>query len=220
MLSLNRAPANAIDLSVVTEAERALTKACASDSCSSLVLTGSSDVFSTGIDVTKVPRYSAEERSEMVSCTNRTLRMLYGAPMPTIAALNGDALGAGLALALACDVRVACEGSYEIGLTEARAGVPLAACALEILRRELTPDAMRQMVLGAEVFTPGSRRAAWFLDRVVPADTLIDEASAEAASRSSLPAYSTVKAQLRSAALARMDEIIEKDDDPLVRAWI
>lgn len=220
VLSLDHAPVNAIDLQVVSEAERAIAKACVSESCTSLVITGSGRVFSAGIDVQAIPNYDPDQLAEMIRCANRTVRAIYGAPIPTVAAVNGHALGAGLVLALACDVRVAAEGTYDLGLTEARVGVPFPACAMEVVRAELPPDALRELVLGADVVAPSSRRAAWFLDRVVSADTLIDEALAEAARRTSLPAYAAVKAQLRARVLARMDEIIENDDDPLTRAWI
>lgn len=219
VLSLERAPINAIDLAVVTEAEGAVAKAIASESCTSLVITGHGDAFSAGIDVKAVPKYSADELGQMIGGANRLIRAVYGAPMPTVAAINGHALGAGLVLALACDVRIAAQGSYELGLTEARAGVPFPACPLEVVRAELSPDAVRGLALGAGTFAPSDSRAGWFIDSIVSPGTLVDEALAEAAARTSLPAYAAVKLQLRAPVLARMDEIIEKNDDPLLHGW-
>ncbi len=219
IISLDRAPVNAIDLAVVAEATRAVSKAADSESCTSLVLTGRGDYFCAGIDVKAVPNYSADELGLMIGGANRLVRAIYGAPMPTVAAINGHALGAGLVLALACDGRIAAEGNYQMGLTEARAGVAFPACPLEVVRAELPPDAVRQMVLGAESVAPSSRHAGWFIDRMVSRESLLDQALAEATARTSLPAYAGVKSQLRAPVLARMDEIIEKNDDPLLHGW-
>lgn len=220
IMSFDRAPANAIDITALIEIERAVKKACISESCTSLVMTGHDGFFSAGIDVKAVAAYNKDERAEMLRAANRMIRALYGAPIPTVAAVNGHALGAGLVLALACDVRLAAQGNYDLGLTEAQAGVPFPAGPLEVVRAELSADTIRQAVMGAEVFAPSSRRAGWFLDRVVPRANLIDEALAEAARRSELPGYGAVKRQLRAPALARMDEIIEKGDDPLSSGWL
>jgi len=220
VLSFDRAPVNAIDIDALVEIERAVKKACDSESCTSLVITGHGGHFSAGIDVKALSAYTADQKATMLRAANRMIRAIYGAPMPTVAAVNGHALGAGLVVVLACDVRVGVEGNYELGLTEARAGVPFPAGPLEVVRAELGADAMRQAVLGAEVMAPSARRAAWFLDRVVPAANLIDESSAEAARRSDLPAYAAVKLQLRAATLARLDEIIANDDDPMLRGWL
>jgi enoyl-CoA hydratase len=184
-----------------------------------MVLTGRERFFCAGIDVNVVPAYDADQRRATLRTVNRVMHRLYGFPKPTVAAINGHALGAGLCLALACDLRIACEGRYELGLTEAKAGVAFPACPLEVVRAELAPEHARVLALGADSFAAGDPRASWFLDRAVPLSELVQEAIAEASARAALPAYAAVKRQLRAPVLDRMASIVERDTDPLLDSW-
>jgi len=219
VITMERAPANAIEATLLADLERALKKASVSESCRALVVTGRERFFSAGIDVKVVPAYEPDQRAATLRAANRTVHALYSFPKPTVAAVNGHALGAGLCIALACDLRIAAEGRYELGLTEAKAGVPFPAAPLELVRAELGPDHARVLVLGADTFPSSDPRASWFLDRSVPAAELIQEAIAEATARAAYPAYAAVKKQLRAATVERMATIIEQDADPLLSSW-
>jgi enoyl-CoA hydratase len=220
VIAMERAPSNAVDASLLADLERGLTKAAISDSCSALVVTGRDRFFSAGIDIKVVAAYEPEQKQAMLRAANRLVHLLYGFPKPTVAAVNGHALGAGLCVALACDLRIASQGRYELGLTEAKAGVPFPACPLEVVRAELAPEHARMLVLGADSVPATDPRASWFLDRVVPASELVRAAIAEAESRVAYPAYAAVKQQLRAAALERMASIVEQDADPLLDSWL
>ena len=220
IVRLQRAPANAIEAGLLAELERTVKKAAVSDSCRALVLTGRDRFFSAGIDNKVVPAYDREKRKDTMRAANRLMYGLYGFPKPTVAAVNGHALGAGLCAALACDLRIASQGHYELGLTEAKAGIPFPACPLEVVHAELAPEHARVLVLGADSFPATDRRASWFLDRVVPAAELVQEAIDEANVRAAYPAYAAVKRQLRASALARMAAIVAADADPLLESWL
>lgn len=94
-------------------------------------------------------------------------------PQVVVAAIDGDAMGGGCELALACDVRVMSEGPYAIGLPEVSAGIPPGAGGTQRLARAVGPLRARSMVLRSAVLSPSDARAAGLVDEVTdPADTL------------------------------------------------
>lgn len=220
LLSVERPPANAIDLSLVQALHERLGEAERSSDCAAVVLTGSGAAFSAGIDVKVVPAYDAATRAEMVRAVNRMVERLYGLAKPTVAALNGHALGGGLVVALACDARFAAEGSYRLGLTEVTAGIPFPAAPMIIVRSELDPARARLLTLTGAVFGPRDPLAAGLIDRVVAPEDLLPEAMRHASKLATATAYAAVKRQLRAPALRDISEMIERDDDPLLRSWM
>jgi enoyl-CoA hydratase len=220
LLSVARPPVNAIDLALVNELDERLAEAEGSPACRAAVLTGSSSAFSAGIDVKVVPTYDAATRAEMIRAVNRMVLRIYGLPKPTVAAINGHALGGGLVVALACDFRFAAEGSYQLGLTEVTAGIPFPAAPMIVVRSELDPGTARTLTLSGAVFGPADPPAARFIDRLLPRERLVAEAIQHAAQAASAPAYAAVKRQLRADALKEIARIVERDEDPLLRSWL
>ena len=220
VLALRRPPVNAIDLEVARALANALHAAGADPSCRAVVVTGMPGVFSAGIDTRAVPAYTPATRAAMLRTVNRMILELYGLPKPTVAAISGHALGGALVVALACDVRLAARGAFRLGLTEAAAGIPFPAGPLTVVRAELSPEARRRLALGALVAAPDAPDLVGVVDRVVEPDALLDEAVRVAERQAAMPAYGPVKAQLRATALGRLRQIVEQDDEPLLRGWI
>ena len=220
VLAVRRPPVNAIDLEVARALADALHAARADPSCRAVVLTGMSGVFSAGIDTRVVPAYDPPTRAAMLRAVNRMILELYGLPKPTVAAISGHALGGALVMALACDVRLAACGAFRLGLTEAAAGIPFPAGPLAVVCAELSPEARRRLALGALVAGPDAPELAAVVDRVVEPVALLDAAVREAERLAAMPAYGPVKAQLRAAALAPLRQIVEQDEEPLLRGWV
>jgi len=220
ILRLRRPPVNALDLELATAARDAVTHAAADAGCAAVVLTGLPGVFSAGIDTRAVPAYGAEQRGALLRTINQTILALYGLAKPAVAAVTGHALGGAFVLMLACDVRLAARGDFKLGLTEAGAGIPFPAGPLTVVRAELSPAQIRTLALGSLAADPGSDLFLGILDRVVEPDALLDLAVAEARRLASLAAFGRVKQQLRAGAIARLREIVERDDEPLLAHWI
>ncbi len=106
-ITLNRPDVlNALDLAMHERLAAALDRAAQPD-VRALVITGAGRGFCVGQDVGEFPRDAAAVGELLRQHFNPAIRALRGLPKPVIAAINGPAAGAGLALALACDLRLA-----------------------------------------------------------------------------------------------------------------
>ena len=106
LLWLDRPPVNAIDLSVLRQADDRLAELEQGTDVGAVVFTGAGRCLSAGLDLKAVPRYSPAEQRETILTLNRVVTRLYRLPIPTVAAVNGHAIAGGLVLVLACDYRI------------------------------------------------------------------------------------------------------------------
>lgn len=124
VITLDRPPLNAIDEQVVTElAETAAELTADGETRAVVVRSALEGVFMAGADIHEFERI-AEEGIDRALLAQEVFNRFAEVPQPTIAAINGHALGGGLELALACDFRFAAraEGAL-IGLPEVRLGL-------------------------------------------------------------------------------------------------
>jgi enoyl-CoA hydratase len=217
LLELDRAPANAMDLSLLTELCDRL-DALALDPPQAVVLAGRHGFFSGGVDLKAVPGYGPSEQRRMVESINRMVLVGYDLPCPVVGAITGHAIAGGLVLALCADVRVASE-SGRYGLTEVKVAVPYPAAAIGVVRAELSAVAARRLVLGSEVTGADECLALGVFDEVLAPEAVVPRALEVAAGLAVFPreVYARSKRDLRSPALAAMREAVAKD--PLLEAW-
>ncbi len=163
-LTLKRPPVNVLNIALLHELADLLDEAAGDDRVRVLLLTAQGEkFFSAGVDVAE---HTAEHVAAMLKAFHRVARQLHDFPLPTVAALNGSALGGGLELALACDLRVAVEGA-QLGQPEIRLGVfaPVAA----ILLPRLLPAALaNEMLLSGATMDAATALQYGLLNRVFP----------------------------------------------------
>jgi enoyl-CoA hydratase len=215
VVHFDRPPVNAIDLAMIEKLGHTLDELAHKRVLQGLILSGAGANFSAGLDVKTVPAYSADELRAMTAAINRAVLMLYGSPLPTVAAIRGAALGGGFCLALACDYRVCVEKNARLGLPEVTAGIPYPAGPLDLIMAELEPAVRRRLALHGEAFAADQAKAAGLVDELVPEDDLTPRALQAALRLGRAPGYAAVKHQLRGALLERMRKHIETVD-PLV----
>jgi enoyl-CoA hydratase/carnithine racemase len=119
---------NSLDLEVFTRLAHELAVIRADSAVRSVIFTGANGVFSSGADFAEIEYLSQlpeAEAAELLARHMRVVDMLWALPQPTIAAIDGPAVGAGMSLALACDVRV---------------GSPMMALFPSFIRMGLLPD--------------------------------------------------------------------------------
>lgn len=174
-LSLNRpAQANALDVEMGEELEAALRLASREPDVRVIVLSGEGKHFSAGGDFafieqnTLLPREQVRER--MLRFYALYLSVLE-VPVPTIALVHGSAIGAGLCLALACDLRVGTR-SARLGANFLRVGLHPGMGATLLLPHVVGPARAARMLCTAEVVSGESALALGLLSELVEDDAL------------------------------------------------
>lgn len=130
-LTLNRPPLNILHIPMLRELETALEEAAGPDDVRVLVLRAEGKLFSAGVDVAD---HTAEKVGEMIPLVSRVCKALDAFPAPTLAVVQGHALGGGLELVLCCDMAVTAEGA-KLGQPEIKLATfpPIAALRLPAL---------------------------------------------------------------------------------------
>lgn len=171
---------NAISMAMLAELNALLARARGDRSLRCVVLTGAGEkAFCAGADLKERARMSPEEVHAFHDGLRRALRGIEEAPQVFVAALNGAALGGGLELALACDLRIAAD-SAEVGLPEVGLGIIPGGGGTQRLARLVGVARAKDLVLTARRVGAAEALAAGIVLRVAPAARLLDEALAYA----------------------------------------
>jgi len=221
-LRLDRPPANALDLSFISLLADTFTELEERSDVRALIVTGAGRFFSAGLDLKAVPTYSRDEQRGLANDLNRMVAKLYGLPLPVVAAVNGHSIAGGVIVALSCDYRIGAEGGYKIGLAEARVGVVFPVGPMAVVQSELSPPSARRSVLLARNVTPQEALAEGLLDELQPAEALSARAMEVAEEMAGLPraSFGRIKRQMRAAALARINEAVSNQNDPVLDSWL
>lgn len=153
-LTLSRPPVNAIDAALVEAFSGALDQAEA-DAVTVLVIRSDQKCFCAGADLAQIAGYfddpkGVEAMTDYVRSLHRIFDRLETFPAVTLAAIDGPALGGGLEMALACDLRIASTRA-KLGLPEARVGMIPGAGGTQRLTRLCGPGVSARMILGGEI---------------------------------------------------------------------
>ncbi len=134
-----------------------------------VVVTGSGDrAFCAGSDVGEFEAQRGPSGRARLELEARVCRALADLPMPTIAAIEGNALGGGLELALACDLRI-CSSRARLGLPEVRLAVTPGAGGTQRLPRVVGPARARELILTGRVIDAEEAYRIGLVHEVVPA---------------------------------------------------
>lgn len=205
---------NALSRELIKDLREGLDEARKAD-VRALLLTGEGASFCAGGDVGWM-----EERVEDPAATRQALDEHLGPliedvatfPAPTVAAVQGAAIGAGLGLALACDVVVAAEDAV-LGATHTRLGLTPDAGTSYQLVRTLGPKLAMDLVLGARTFS-GDQAHEWGLvSQAVPAGDVETEARSRVRSLAQGPtqAYRLARQLLRDAGEEPLAEMLRRE---------
>jgi enoyl-CoA hydratase/carnithine racemase len=169
---------NSLTMALVREL-RARVEAAGSDrTLRAVVLTGAGDrAFCAGADLKERARMTPEEVHGFHAAVRDGFTGIERAPQPFVAAVNGVALGGGLELALACDLRVAAEGA-EVGLPEVGLGIIPGAGGTARLPRIVGVGRAKDLILTGRRVGAAEALAMGLVSRVASAARLREEAIA------------------------------------------
>lgn len=185
VLTLDRgAKRNALTFGMRRGIAAVLTDVAADDALACLVLTGAAPDFCAGMDVSRFGGDAANRR-EIVDSTTVLFDALSAFPKPLVAAVEGKALGGGLGLLLACDVRIAARGAV-FGMPEVKFG---AAGGYAALRAAVGDGAARALALTARSFDAEEAHRLGMLAELVDDGATLARAEAVAAELAALPRH-------------------------------
>jgi enoyl-CoA hydratase/carnithine racemase len=179
-ITLDRPPANSYDAGFLEELDRAVGQVAEAEVAVAVVRSASEKFFSAGADVKAFLERSAEENMVMCRRAHQVLDRFAAESALFIAAIAGHALGGGYEIALACDVRVAAEGRYRIGLPEVTLGLLPGTGGTQRLPRLIGRGRALELMTTGRTVTPAEAEHLGMVDRLVPADEF-DQAVADLA---------------------------------------
>jgi enoyl-CoA hydratase/carnithine racemase len=147
-----------------------------------VILTGSEGMFSAGYDIGDIPdEVFAEEAERLVAHPfSRAIEAVQGFPFPTLAALNGHALGGGLELALTCDLRIAGRG-VKLGMPPAKLGLIYSHTGLQKFIDAVGPARTRELFFTGRNVEADRAEQIGLVHEVAETDLVDDTAVALAA---------------------------------------
>jgi cyclohexa-1,5-dienecarbonyl-CoA hydratase len=164
-LTLNRPPLNIMHIAMMAEINAALESLTPDSGVTLLVVAAQGRAYCVGVDVAD---HTAERVAEMMRTFDRIFLQLHDLTIPTLAAVQGAALGGGCELALGCDLIVASDAAT-FGQPEIKLGViaPYACIRLPDL---IGPKKAAELLLTGEAISATEAARLGLVNRVVAAD--------------------------------------------------
>ncbi|MBB2991526.1 enoyl-CoA hydratase [Mycolicibacterium iranicum] len=176
-LLVSRPPTNALTRQVCREITEAAAELGDRDDVAAVIVFGGHEIFSAGEDMPELQTLNAEEAAQAAELCGRAVDALAGLPKPTVAAITGYALGAGLTLALAADWRVSGD-NVRFGATEILAGLAPAGGGAARLAGAVGPSKARDLVFSGRFVDAREAHELGLIDEMVAPDTVYDAAMA------------------------------------------
>jgi enoyl-CoA hydratase/carnithine racemase len=169
LVELDNPPLNLVTAELTRELDAALDRVAADPEVRAVVVAGAGErAFCAGSDVKEFESLAGRVAEGKLLYEKLVYRKLADLPMPTVAAIEGDALGGGLELALCCDLRVASERA-RLGLPEVRLGVIPGSGGTQRLPAVVGPARAKELILVGELLSAEDAERIGLVNTVVPA---------------------------------------------------
>jgi len=169
IIVLDNPPANLYDHAILREFASAIDDARMDGDIRNVVVTSAAEkFFSGGADVRVFASGTARSRFMLAVLAHEAFRKMENSPLIFIAAIAGHCLGGGLELALACDLRFAAEGSYQIGLPEVNLGLFPGSGGTQRLPRLIGKSKALDLIANATTLKPADAKEIGIVDQLFP----------------------------------------------------
>ena len=166
---------NAMNMDAAKELTEVFENLGKDDSVKVIILTGEGDkAFSAGADIEYMSKISADESEEYAKLGQLVTGTVENVKQPTIAAVNGFALGGGCELAMSCDIRIAAN-TAKLGQPEVTIGIPPGWGGTQRLMRIVGIAKAKEMVFTGKMIKAEEAREIGLVNQVVELSTLMDE---------------------------------------------
>jgi enoyl-CoA hydratase/carnithine racemase len=168
ILLLKNPPVNALSTSLLAELDRRITELAADPKVRALILTGDGQYFSAGADLKEMATLDLANAPDVVRKGHALFARIAEFRTPVVAAINGLALGGGLELALACDLRIAGE-SAKLGAPEVNYGLMPAYGGTQRLPRTIGVPKAKELIFTGAMISAAEAFKIGLVNKMVPA---------------------------------------------------
>ncbi len=218
LIRIDRPPMNVLSEALLAELAGFAAEVAGDPSVKAVVVAGGPKAFAAGADVTE---FTGPEAARLVAgAFRRALDALGRIPRPVIAAISGYALGGGLELALACDLRIAGAGA-RLGQPEILLGIIPGGGGTQRLARLVGPAVTKELVWSGRQLGADEAAHLRIVDRVVPDEELLDAALGWAAelARGAVVAMGLAKRAIDDGLGRPLPEALDLEAEAFVEAF-
>ena len=212
-LTLNRPEAlNALNARVLDDLDAAL-DAVDLNTVRCLIFTGTGDkAFAAGADIAAMANMTPEEAAAFSRRGNEVFRRIETFPLPTVAAVNGYALGGGCELAMACDIRL-CSENAVFGQPEVTLGITPGFGGTQRLMRLVGMGKAKELIFSARTVKAAEALSMGLVNAVYPPEELLPAARklGERIARNAPIAVRACKAAMNEGIDLPMDEAVDAE---------
>ncbi|MBW1840065.1 MAG: enoyl-CoA hydratase/isomerase family protein [Deltaproteobacteria bacterium] len=216
IVTLNRPQErNAMDREMIEDFEEAINKIQKDQKAKVLVLTGAGRAFCAGADLKMLPRWiqatPAVIEKGLLEFYRGFLRVTE-LPIPTVAAINGPAIGAGGCLALACDMRIAAQEAT-IGFTFIKLGINSGMGSEFFLSKLVGPARTLELLMTGDILTADEALRIGLVNKVVSSRELMDLVMKFAGKLAAMPALpiKIIKESTYAASRSTLADVLHKE---------
>jgi enoyl-CoA hydratase/carnithine racemase len=209
---LDKPPANSYDIEFMRELASAIEAAGADEARVVVVRSASEKFFSAGADVKRFLANDVDSNMEMIRLAHEALASIASSPKLFVAYVAGHALGGGLEIALACDIRYAAEGTYRLGTPEVTLGLLPGNGGTQRLPRLIGVGPALELLLTGRQITPDEAERIGLVSRLFAGE---DEFRSHVEKLASLPplALSEIKRAVYDGVNRSLDEGLALERD-------
>src|SRR5579872_5627815 len=212
---------NALSAELLSGSVETLRGWAADPAVGAIVVTGSGRAFCAGGDVSAMAHegeQTLEEKIDRLQAVQQLSWLLYSIPKVTIASVNGFAMGAGLGVCLACDLRIASDQA-KFGTAYAKVGFGGDFGVTWLLTRYAGAPKAKELLFTADAIDAAEALRLGLLNRVVPAESLASETHVLAARLAAGPlvSYRYMKANVNLAATLDFRSMLDREPETHLR---
>ncbi len=176
ILQMNRPKAfNAVNMQLLYDSYEALSAMNDDPEVRAIIVCGNENAFAAGADLRAVAGYNSFEARNFLDMVHKTIFMMEDNHKPIIAAVNGLALGGGLEMVMASDIRIVADNAT-LGLPEINLGIFPGAGGTQRFPRSASICLAKQYIFTGDFFDAATAEKIGLVNMVVPADEVMDTA--------------------------------------------